>query len=351
MVTPSPARPSTIGRACDADPAVPAPPASGGPYVAVVERGVCPFTEKVANVEAVTANGGYAATIVMNREGPDGCGSFGMSVEGAKPAVSVDRRTGYSFFDIEGQYSEEACRAGDGSVLAPITLGAVGDEVTVRAFFNGWGYVHLYRNGTGKLTELDTYAIPEAMDPRFASGFGNLTVHEVASSQRPSGLVYSSYYAGGFRVFKIDSGKIREVGAFIDQGGNDFWGVEVFRRGGRSTSRPVTATTASTSSATPAATDRRHAARLTKAAVGGGGYHYPPPTTACGVHRPRASSRLLARGSADPRQPEVASRRLTGIRTGIGRRVNGRARDVRPGRRSRWCSPRFVLSRCSPLRG
>ena len=31
------------------------------------------------------------------------------------------------------------------------------------------------------LTELDTYAIPEAMDPDFAEGFGDLSVHEVAT--------------------------------------------------------------------------------------------------------------------------------------------------------------------------
>lgn len=221
------------GRACDADAAVPAPPAGGGPYLAVVERGVCTFTEKITNVEEVTANGGYAGTVVINREGADGCGSFGMTVEGGRPAVSVDRRTGFSFFDIEGQYSEEACRAGDGTATAPITLGTTGDKITARAFFNGWGYIHLYRNGTGKLAELDTYAIPEAMDPRFAGDFGALSVHEVATSQRRSDLIYSSYYAGGLRVLRIEKGKLREVGAFIDQGGNDFWGVEVFRRGGK----------------------------------------------------------------------------------------------------------------------
>ncbi len=85
-----------VGRACTSDPAVPTPPATGGPYLAVAERGGCAFTEKVANVEAVTANGGYAGTVVFNIATPAGCGSFGMSVQGNKPAVSVDRGTGYS---------------------------------------------------------------------------------------------------------------------------------------------------------------------------------------------------------------------------------------------------------------
>jgi hypothetical protein len=218
------------GRACDADPDVPAPPESGGPYIAVIERGVCTFTEKVANVESVTANGGYLATIIFNREGS--CGAFGMTVEGDRPVLSVDRRTGYSFFDIEDQYNEEECLAGDGTQLAPIELGEVGDEVTVEAFFDGWGYVHLYANKSGKMRELDTFAIPEAMDERFASRFGNLTVHEVATSKRYKRLAYLSYYNAGFRVLDIKFGKLHEVGAFIDDDGNDFWGVEAFNRGG-----------------------------------------------------------------------------------------------------------------------
>lgn len=220
-----------VGRACNGDPAVPDPPASGGPYLAVAERGACTFTEKVANVERVTANGGYAGTVIFNSATSFGCGAFGMSVVGNKPAVSVDRRTGYSFFDIESQYDEAACRAGRGE-LAPLTLGQLGDRVTIRSYFDGWGYVHLYRNSNGKMTELDTFAIPEAMDERFATGYGALSVHEVAPSLRDDSLVYVSYYAGGFRVLKIEDNRLREVGRFIDQGGNDIWGVQVFTRGG-----------------------------------------------------------------------------------------------------------------------
>jgi len=66
-----------VGRACKADTAVPAPPAGGGPYLAVAERGGCTFTEKVANVEAVTANGGYAGTVIVNIANAGGCGPSG----------------------------------------------------------------------------------------------------------------------------------------------------------------------------------------------------------------------------------------------------------------------------------
>ena len=47
------------------------------------------------------------------------------------------------------------------------------------------------------MTELDTYAIPEAHNPAFATGFGDLSGH------------------------------------YIDTGGNNFWGVQVFQNAGQ----------------------------------------------------------------------------------------------------------------------
>jgi hypothetical protein len=37
------------------------------------------------------------------------------------------------------------------------------------------------------MTELDTYAIPEAHDADYATGFGDRSVHEVATSQHEQG--------------------------------------------------------------------------------------------------------------------------------------------------------------------
>lgn len=99
------------------------------------------------------------------------------------------------------------------------------------AEFNGWGYVHLFDAQT--LEEIDTFAIPEALDPAFLRtqanpfGFGNLTNHEIATSRHPK-LAYLSWYAGGLRVIQYDKSGIQEVGHFIDSGGNDFWGVQTF---------------------------------------------------------------------------------------------------------------------------
>lgn len=219
-----------VGQACDADAAVPPAPQGAGNQIAVVVRGVCAFNEKVANVEEA---GGYEGIAIVNREGGDGCGAFGMTVEGNLPTFSVDRETGFGFFDQEAQFDEQACLAGSASEIPGVALGDTGDVITVRAFFNGWGYTHLYRNVNGKLRELDTYAIPEAEDPRYAEGFGDLSVHEVATSEERNDLAYFAYYAGGFRVTKIQDGKLREVGAFIDRGGSNFWGVQVFRQSGK----------------------------------------------------------------------------------------------------------------------
>jgi hypothetical protein len=108
--------------------------------------------------------------------------------------------------------------------LAP--LGTVGERVEATSQFDGWGYAHLYRAQAGKLQEIDAYAIPEALDPAYASGFGDLSIHEFAVDQQSSRLAYSAYYAGGARVFSYGASGLREVGAFIDEGGNNFLGVE-----------------------------------------------------------------------------------------------------------------------------
>jgi hypothetical protein len=215
-----------VGRACDEDPAV---PAGDGSQIAVVERGLCDFTVKVANIEEA---GGYVVIIVMNREGSDACSDLlNMNVQGNVPTLFVGRDNGFAFFDVP--YDEDACRAGDGTAQAPIELGATGDSVSVDAVFDGWGYVHLFRNNEGKLRELDTYAIPEAHDERFAENFGDLSVHEVAMSEERNDLAYFSYYSGGFRVAKIKDGNLREVGSYIARNGNNFWGVQVIERSGK----------------------------------------------------------------------------------------------------------------------
>ena len=219
-----------VGRACDEDPAVPA--GGAGTQVAVVERGVCAFTVKVANVIEA---GGYEAVLIFNRTASDGCnGTLGMSVEGDIPTFGVaPREQGFAIFDIEDQYNDAACLAGDGTQQAPLALGTTGDTLTFSSYFDGWGYVHLFENESGKMTELDTYAMDEAHDPAYADGFGDLSVHEVATSQQVANRAYFSYYAGGFRVAEIEGNELVEKGHYIDEDGNNFWGVQVFNDDGQ----------------------------------------------------------------------------------------------------------------------
>jgi hypothetical protein len=199
-----------VGRACDVDGALPAPPADDGnastERIAVIERGLCSFEEKADNAEAA----GYDGFLIFNNAGrPDGDPLVTNGVLGDTPLPGgfIERSTAERIFG--------------GSIPAPGTDGA---DVSVAPTFDGWGYMHLYDATT--MQDLDQYAIPESQDERFASGFGALSVHETANDP-DANLAYVSYYAGGFRVLKFGRGGLQEVGAFIDRGGNDFWGVEV----------------------------------------------------------------------------------------------------------------------------
>jgi hypothetical protein len=113
-------------------------------------------------------------------------------------------------------------------------IGTVGEKIDVGSEFDGWGYVHLFSNtlSGGKFAELDTYAIDEAHNPAFAFGFGDLTVHEVATDPQSASHAYLSYYAGGLRSLEIVGNELVEVGGYLDPNGNNFWGVEAFVRDG-----------------------------------------------------------------------------------------------------------------------
>lgn len=114
-----------------------------------------------------------------------------------------------------------------------LAIGTVGERIEVGSIFDGWGYVHLFDRVT--LEELDTFAIPEAHDPLFAFGYGDLSVHEVAVDPQDPTLAYLSYYSGGLVAIQIQctgadtsTCELVEVGGYLDPDGNDFWGVETF---------------------------------------------------------------------------------------------------------------------------
>jgi hypothetical protein len=211
--------PTFVGNAC----ALPLP-AGAGDGVALVERGACTFQVKLDNITAA----GYDAGIVFNNTG--GCdGLVTMLAEGDIPFVFVSRTTGLQLLDQPSLDCATTTPA-PGSPVAATTIASV---------FDGWGYVRLFRTDvprsplqdTGSITQLDTYAVPESQDPSYATGFGDLSVHEVAMDQHEP-VAYISYYAAGLRVVEYGKNGLQEVGAFIDEGGNNFWGVEVYERDG-----------------------------------------------------------------------------------------------------------------------
>ena len=114
-------------------------------------------------------------------------------------------------------------------------IGTVGEKIESTAAFDGWGYVHLYSNTlvNGKFAELDTYAIDEGHDPAFATGYGDLVVHEVATHPTNPSRAYLAYYAGGMRALQIQGTELVETGGYLSPTGNNFWGVEAFVRDGR----------------------------------------------------------------------------------------------------------------------
>jgi hypothetical protein len=115
---------------------------------------------------------------------------------------------------------------GDPGDLEP-DIGNIGNgKIDATSFFSGWGYSRLLDANT--LAEIDQFWIDEAADPAFAVGFGDVDVHEVATGRGPdANLAYFAHYSGGVRVTRFDATGIQEVGRFIDQGGNDLWGVQL----------------------------------------------------------------------------------------------------------------------------
>ena len=211
--------PTWVGEACSALPA--------GSGVALSVRGTCTFQVKLDNITAA----GYSSGIVFNSVRADCMSRVTMAAVGSIPFVFVDRLTGLQLLQVAGVNAGNAC------TTASPALGTAAASTTIEAIFDGWGYVRLFRTkvpgepGTsGSIKQLDTYAITESQDPAHATGSGHLSVHEVAMDPRQgTGLAYLSYYAGGFRVVKFGDGGMTEVGAFIDAGGNNFWGVDVHK--------------------------------------------------------------------------------------------------------------------------
>jgi hypothetical protein len=210
--------------------AVPAP--QPGETIAVAERGTCDFDLKAANAAAA----GYDAILIFNNVlgAAPRCDAVNLNMIFDDPnadiqALLIPRSIG---FRIIGAYDPATyrCVPNDPTSTPAPAPNRAGVEVRFGFEFDGWGYTHLYENGSGKLRQVDAFAIEEGLDERYATDFGDLTVHEFATDATEN-VAYSSYYAGGMRVFTFGAEGLTETGKFIDRGGNNFWGVEQFTLG------------------------------------------------------------------------------------------------------------------------
>jgi hypothetical protein len=220
-----------------------------GQRIAVLMRG--PVQDPSANYEAcffsqkveAAQNAGYDGVIIGNHHvGAQGgaagdarlCGSQGHVFTPTIPGLCLGHRATHLLFESAPAYDIPVDPAREPAV------GTVGATVHAVPEFDGWGYVHLYDRQTA--AELDTYGIDEAFDPAFAHGFGDLSVHEVATDPVRADRAYLSYYSGGMRALDIvcsdpsdeSTCELEEVGGYLDEHGNDFWGVEAYRRSGSS---------------------------------------------------------------------------------------------------------------------
>lgn len=226
----------------DRDEVPPAESLEAGPgeeKTVVFSRGVCFFSIKVESGQLA----GYDAVIIGNSHGgtrggltPNAfiCGSAGHEFEVTASAICIGHRAMHLLFNDEPEYTPvESSTFPPGGDMPPI--GTVGEDIVATTVFDGWGYIHLYDANT--LEWMDAYAVPEALDPAFATGFGNLTVHEVETDPRlradgtSFNLGYLSWYAAGARVVTFGPEGLTEVGHFIDEGGNDFWGIHPIAQG------------------------------------------------------------------------------------------------------------------------
>jgi uncharacterized repeat protein (TIGR01451 family) len=204
-------------------------PAGQRPII-VFSRGVCFFSDKIRSGELA----GYQMVAIGQSHGgsanglfPESffCGGQGSPIAGTAAAVCISHQLTHQLFGDAVSFT------GPEFVDLP-AIGTRGETMTARGgVFDGWGYLNLFNADT--MAFMDAYAVPQALDERFASGFGDLSVHEITTD--PTGDVgYIAYYSAGFRAVDYSGGDLREVGHHIDVAGNDHWGIELnVRRDGR----------------------------------------------------------------------------------------------------------------------
>jgi hypothetical protein len=207
-----------VGRGCPADPR-PVPPGTGlavaDPYladpagkIALVERGLCRFDNKVARAQQAGATGvivynnaaGGEGLVLMGIESPVPDGPPGIAgTEITTPAVFVQRSTGLTLRDA----------------AAPVTARAA-------AVFNGWGYLRFFDiSNPANPVQLSTFATPNTNNEDVALD-GIWSVHNpelLREDEDESNLLYASWYSDGVRVLNVRNPSMpREIASWTGEG-------------------------------------------------------------------------------------------------------------------------------------
>lgn len=213
--------PSTfVGLACTGGDPVPAAPS--GDAIALIERGVCTFSEKINNAEAA----GYSGVVVFNSE----AGGDALVVMGGNavnlPGVFVGRSTGLLIAGVA-----------DASELV---IGAPGESIDVSVVPNGWSGFRIwdYTDPTNPIlaSTFNTVCSADPVDPS-CDPAGTYSSHNVIVESLGGRVkAYISWYSDGMLVLDItDPYRPVEVARYFDNsaeflasnGGqpHDFWGV------------------------------------------------------------------------------------------------------------------------------
>lgn len=209
-----------VGLACDGDPL---PAATSSDAIALIQRGVCAFTEKIDNADAA----GYAGVVVFN----DAARGDGLVVMGGDPVdlpgVFVGHSTGLL---IAGVASAD-----------DLVVGDAGESVAASVVPNGWSGFRVWDYSDPANPVLaSTFNTVCSENPVHAScnPAGTYSSHNVIVEDTDDGRVkaYISWYSDGMVILDItDPYAPRETARYFDNsaeflasnGGqpHDFWGV------------------------------------------------------------------------------------------------------------------------------
>ncbi|MEE8353720.1 MAG: PA domain-containing protein [Dehalococcoidales bacterium] len=203
-----------VGVACAAE-GLPAPASEMS--LALIERGVCPFEDKIANAAAA----GYQAAVVFNQvdEASRLIPMSGSPAKGVIPAVFVTRFTAFAILGMSPESDPET----------PLPqIGVHGEQVSAEAgIFDGWGYGRVLDvTDPADIVELGQFAVDNVLvDPPPP---GDHSMHNVVVDGT---VAYISWYADGIRVVDFHHPEAPvETAHFVDaESGSDFWGVYLFR--------------------------------------------------------------------------------------------------------------------------